>query len=229
MRRWVPVSSAAPPSSITISSTAWNNITHGTSTPVTVAPSATHCLAVFICGNNGSVANHIVSDNIDGTTGWNVIRGADTFTGKASMWYKFNIPAGITTITCTGGTSTVDTVGIVHEITGVTAFTGGESNSSVSSGSNNPQTGTVTNATPVSIYIAGLANMSTGVTTMTLNGTGTTGVWAYADAVHSLQNAAGVVTCASVPYLIVSSSAARGHGWTLTAFPTSADVVIALH
>lgn len=206
---------------------AWKNGAAATSVAVTVAPTTGNALVVFVGGYSGAVANLSVSDNIDGTTGWtaNLIRSPDTSTAKAAMFTKFNIPAGVVTVTCTSGAGASRAYGIVHELTGVTAFTPGESNGSASGGTNNPQTGTATNATASSIYFAGMAQ---DLTTQTINGTGTTGTWNLYSA-NSSDNVGSPNLSASVPNIVVSSGAARGHGWTLSGFPNSACVVMVVH
>lgn len=206
---------------------AWKGGAAATSVAITVSPTAGNTLAVLVGGYSGAVANLTVTDNIDGSTGWtaNVVRSPDTSTCKATLFMKSNMPAGVTSITCTSGAGSSRTYGIAHELTGALTFTGGESNSSASGGTNNPQTGTATNATASSIYFAGLIQDAT---VQTINSTGTTGTWNLYST-NSEDTVGSPNLCASMPNIVVSSGAARGHGWTLSGFPNSACVVFILH
>lgn len=178
--------------------------------------------------------NATVSDNVGGTTGWvNVGRATDLSSNGigVSLFYKANAPSGITTITGTKSTGTADFTIIVHEVTGASTsspFTGGEV-ATANGVSANGQTGTVTNGTANSIYFAvGADSAPATPATMTINSTGTTGTWALYNSTNS-QELDAATAVASVPYLIVSSSAARGHGWAWDTTRRWACVAAAFH
>jgi hypothetical protein len=150
------------------------------------------------------------------------------------MWYKKNIPAGITTITGTGGVDAgIDL--IIHEVSGasITApFTAGEFKAKNDGGTktNNPQTTALTNATANSIIFAACENTPEATPfTHTPNGTGTVGTYAHYSA-NSHHDGWGTVgyNDISVVYQIVSSSTSQVHGWTTDTW-YSGSIVAAFH
>lgn len=170
---------------------------------------------------NGDFSGHAMADNIGSTTGWTFVAGLNNGTGTpecVSFWYKKNIPAGITTLTCTGGLAAIITIGIAHEVAGcstTTPFTSGEFSTATGATTINPQTGTVTNATASSIFFAVLTNNGSGnPATMTINGTGTVGTWNLFSLTESQYLNGNSLYPVSVPNIIVSSSTAEVHGWT---------------
>jgi hypothetical protein len=117
---------------------------------ITVSPTTGHWLVVCMVSYQGSHANHAVTDNIGGATGWSKAIGFNDATSglTGSIWAKQSIPAGITTITCNGGASGNFGTAFAHDVSGGSGgvFTSGESSSAAATGTN-PQTGTATNAT----------------------------------------------------------------------------------
>jgi len=93
-----------------------STITTGSGTPcsaaVSISPSAGNALIVTvtkITTLTQSIAS--VSDNIDGTTGWALaveyFPSTSTNYRGASIWYKANVPSGVTTVTVTGASVNV--------------------------------------------------------------------------------------------------------------------------
>lgn len=200
---------------------------------ISYSPTAGHAMAVWLVGFNGVISSSSVSDNIDGTTGWTIIRGADTDNAKGSWAYKFNMPAGVTTLTynATSGAGFASSSICVVELTGVTAFTGGESSFGTPSLTTNPQTGNATNATATSIFLAGEVDGASGTETMTINSTGSTPAsgWALVDPTNGQETAGATKLCFSVVFLTVGSGSARGHGWTNSSTNHVVAGVLALH
>lgn len=196
---------------------AWKGVTATTPLAVTVSPSAGNLLVVCGSSNSGDVSS--ISDNIGGTTGWTKV-GSSTQSSFAWIWYKKNIPGGITSISI----AAVDFISAtVNEVSGASAsapFTIGESGGNNSnSGTTNPQTPTVNNATAASIYFAVLNNADgANPVTYTINGTGTSGTWSLFSSTQSQELDANDWQPFSNPYMIVSSSASRKHGWTTSSF-----------
>lgn len=211
---------------------AWQNTSAGSSVAVTVAATAGRASVVWVGGADSATPGALwtVSDNIDGTTGWSKIIGRtnnlSTYSMDGYFWVKFNMPSGVTTITITGSGSASFLASVIHEVSNVSAATAGESNGSTYTGSTNPQTGTANNATASSIFFAGVTGDGAG--DFTINQTGTTGTWNhYSSASHIF--GAGSATMTSVPNIVVSSSASRGHGWTLSPAANGSQCVIILH
>lgn len=196
---------------------------------VTVSPTAGNALIVFAGSSdaNPPTAVPAIIDNIDTATGWVHCTGKTNLLAGYSMvgdfWIKFNVPSGITTVTVTCGSAGVEA--IIHEVQNVTTFTSSEKNGGTFSASTNPQTGTVNNATAVSIYFAGVTG--DGSTGFTINQTGTTGTWNHYS-VNSHEDDGSVNTIESVPNIVVSTSTPRGHGWTVSSC-NGVQCVIVLH
>ncbi len=205
-----------------------------TSATITISPTAGNLLVVAVTGYSGNNANHGITDNIDGATGWTKVGGVQNGSGDpecVSLWYKKNIPAGITSLVCTAGVGTVITIAIAHEVSGASTsspFTGGEAATNAVTATTNAQTGSVTNATANSIFFAVLTNNDgTNPALMDINGTGTVGTWNLYNANSFYSNGASLYPV-SVPNIIVSSGAARVHGWT-TNSKSTATVIAAFH
>ena len=211
----------------TASGLAVENVWKGTddvSSPlnVTVAPSVGNLLVVAIFSRNDG-GSHTVSDNIDGTTGWvNAVEYGCYGTHNAAIWYKANIPSGITdiAITCNdvGG---YGTGAVIHEVSGAstsTPFTGGEATSWNDGGTKttNPQTVTKENATADSIYFALVGLVAESATyTNSINGTGSVGTWiSYSSDSYYTGWDGSAGQDMNVVYQIVSTSASRIHGWS---------------
>lgn len=233
--QWAAVLAGSPPAAANplVVANAWKNSAAATSVAVTVSPSAGSLLV--LCGSNysGLAANQTVVDNIDGATGWTSVVTNDVGTGlRQRLWYKKNIPAGITSITLDSGASSVISQAIIHEVTGAsttTPFTTGESSSNSGAATTNPQTAAVTNATANSVFFAYLVNLDPGnPAQLDINGTGTNGTWNLKSSTNSqVTNGSGFGTM-SVPNIIVSSGASTVHGWTTGSF-TYATIAAAFH
>lgn len=221
---------------------AWKEAAIATSAAITAAPSAGSLLVVCIATFTGDKANHGVSDNIDGTTGWNRITksGATGVTDggghEYTMWYKMNAPAGITTITAIGGTGAVSTVAIAHEVTGASttaAWTTDESIMATSAANSAWGPGNVNNATADSVLFGfyGAEDSGTASASFTLNGTGTTGTWVYESTTNSreLAGATWLMTL-SVPNIIVNSTGNKTQVWqTLNTSTYNNGIIAAFH
>lgn len=189
-----------------------------TSAAISLSPATGSACVVTLSTYLGDSANHAVTDNISGATGWvNIFRSAASGGMRCSMFVKYSMSAGVTTITADGGALTVALTGIAHEVTGITAFTGGETANATFSSTVNPQTGTVTNATAASIYFAVMGNDSgANPATATVNSTGSSGgTWALFNSTNSQELNGSSNIVASVAYLIVATGAGRVHGWTI--------------
>lgn len=208
---------------------AWKASAAGQTAVVTVTGTAGRMLVVGVVGFAGSSANHVVSDNIDGTTGWTKVastNGAGSI--NVSMWYKANIPSGVTRITNNVGASATFPTAIVHEVSGGSqVFTSGES--AGFSGSGNASTGTANNATAASIFFAFAANVDGGnPATWTLNGSGTVGTWNLKNSTNSQELDGSANTTCSMPNIIVASSTTEKHVWTSNGVDYGA-VIAAFH
>ncbi|HTA29813.1 MAG TPA: hypothetical protein VK731_04980 [Candidatus Cybelea sp.] len=232
----IPYGQAPPPAAsglsvangwINASSTSANNVA------VTVAPTAGHLLVVGVASDTAVASS--ISDNIGSTTGWTSIGNNHTTGGSyASMWYKKNIPSGMTTITVTAtGGGFVDAC--VMEVSGAsttTPFTSGEfaTYTSGATSTANPQVGPVDNATANSIFFALLTDADgSNPTTMNINGTGTVGTWNLKSIAAGYGGLSQELNCSlyqplSMTYIIVSSSANHTHGWTTTSSPAAAVI-----
>lgn len=217
---------------------AWKGgVGSGTSCTVTVSPTAGNLMVVVIAGYLGTVSNHAVSDNIDGTTGWVAIAeiASASAANNISMWYKKNVPSGVTTLTLDGGASTLAINGNAHEVSGCSTtapFTSGEYSATSSSpvATTNPVTGSATNATANSIFFACCGNIdSSNPTTFTINQTGTVGTWNLFSSTNSQELNGANRNVISVPNIIVSSGTAEAHGWTSASRGDQKMIIAAFH
>lgn len=208
-----------------------------TSAAVTISPTAANLLVVGIVGYTGDDANHTVSDNIDGTTGWTLVhRTNDSASANISLWYKKNIPSGITTITCTGGASTTSTIGFAHEVSGAstsTPFTSGEMIGGNEEGQTTWGPGNVNNATAASVLFGlfGCEDVGGNPNTTTLNGAGTDGTWVYEDATNSKElSGVSYIAIGSMPNIVVSTTGNKAHVWgTLNSAKAGTAIVATFH
>lgn len=228
---------AAAPSGLTVVQAAKGIQLSGTTVTVSISPTAGNMLVVGAMTYSFSASLVLsCSDNIGGGTGW-VSVTQQTFNaggGNTALFYKPNVPSGITTITLTQTNPTAQVEAIVHEVSGAsptTPFTTGEDNSGASTSGTNPQTGSATNATPASILFAFMTtDASVNPANLTINGTGTVGTWNLFDSTNSQELNAATNWPMSMPNQVVSSSAAQAHGWTITSgdAPT-AQIIAAFH
>ena len=209
---------------------AWKNFTASSPGTCTVAPTAGHALVVAVMGSDTQTPGSLpsVSDNIDGTTGWNKATGRTNSLSGYSMvtylFYKFNIASGVTTITASG--SAINNIEIiVHDVSNISAFTSTEISNASGTSTTNPQVGAVNNGTANSIYFAAVDNDDSD--SFTINQTGTTGTWNHFSANSHEDN--GTFTVSSVPNLVVTSSASRGHGWGMAAPHNTAQCLAIFH
>lgn len=213
-----PVTNNVPSATPSIGSTSWKAVGGSGLAPLTVAPTTGHTLVAVIwtypvLALPGSTT---CTDNLGGT--WTkVLTIPATLAGTSgTVWVRFGIPSGITSVNPVVDSNTISSVIITHDIANVTALTGGETSSiAYNINTTNPQTGSVTNATANSIFLAFLADdLPSGTAVMTVNSTGSTPAgWALADVTHSQELDANTTIPCSVPYKIVTTSAASKHGW----------------
>ena len=187
---------------------------------VTITPASGEMLVAISCEYGASVNNGTVSDDL-ASAGWTkVTSDVETSAGGIgiAIWYLANASPSITTVTFTRSTGTSYNTLIVHRVSGVSTsapFTSGEAATAKSAGATTLATGNVSNATANSIYFAGVINGSgNNPCTMTINSTGTTGTWNLYNSTNSQELDAAANMPLSVPNIIVSSTASRGHGWT---------------
>lgn len=195
---------------------AWKNATVSTTIGVTVSGTATRFLVAGMACFGGAHANHVLSDNIGGTTGWTKVAGlADGGSGEYSLWYKTNIPAGITTVTTNGGAATVSVIGLVQEVSGVTTFTGGEVITGTTAAQTTYGPGNVNNATAASVLFGlyGTEDIGSNPATITLNATGTTGTWVYENNDARELDGVSFIMVASMPNIVVAATGNKTHVW----------------
>lgn len=215
---------------------AWKGTASATNVTISVSPTAGNALVVFAVGFEGSGVDHssqqAVFDNIDGATGWTKMTNMwASYDHMCSVWYKMNVPSGIVRITNWLSTAAGTAQGIVHEMSNVTTFTSGEMiGSATFTPSTNPQTASLSNGTASSIYFAFLCwgeNFGNPVTG-TVNSTGSSGgTWSLYNSTTSQELDADSWIPMSVPSLVVSSTASRVHGWTLSSSALAYSKVIA--
>lgn len=206
---------------------AWKHISASGANAVTVAPSSGSLL--FLCVSQAAGTSDTassVSDNIGGSTGWVKIGTITNTNGVGiglTLYYKANIPSGITSVTFTPSTGFTYTNVMIHEVTGASIsapFTSGEALFSTDSlGGTTQATSALTNSVAKSVFFACLTD-STGSNpgAATLNATGTTTTtWALKDSTNSQELNGSANWLASVAFLIVSTSAAQTHAWTIDA------------
>lgn len=205
---------------LSISATVWKiENSGGASQSGSVAPTATNGLVVGIATAGGTSVLHAVTDNVDGATGWVKVINKDSGANvTGSIWYKKNIPSGITSITVDGGLTTDAVTGFVHEVVGASAttmFTSGEAGQQDTSSTTNPTTPAVTNATAASAFFAlVVTGNATNPATWTVNSTGSTGItWTHRSATNSVETDQTFIP-ASMPSGVASASASTAHGWT---------------
>lgn len=206
---------SANTSGITVTN-AWKNWVNAQSLGITVSVTAGRSISLFFSTAGGTHTNQVVSDNIDGTTGWVKDSGIDNGTTglEGAFWHKFNMPSGVTTITIASSGGTTYVQAYIHEVTNVTSFTGGETNSSNVASSTNPQTTSVTNATATSIIFSGInCDSAANPESLLLNGTGTVGTYSFFST--NSYDLDGNVVVAGVGYRVLSASASQKLGWTV--------------
>lgn len=231
------ISSSPPVANIQILN-AWKKITSSGTSNTTVNPTSGNFLFVAVNQIGASDSNSTCADNIDGTTGWVKIGSVTNTNGiplGIVLFYKKNIPSGVTTITFTPTTGAGYTGVFVHEISGLSASQPYETGEVVfdmdSIGATNAQTSSLTNSFADSIFFAIVAD-STGANpaTFTLNQTGTTGgTWALKSSTNSQETNGSANWAANVAYLIVSSSASTKHGWTIDGGQNVSKAIVCFH
>lgn len=186
---------------------------------VSITPASGEMLVAISCEYGASVNNGTVSDDLS-SAGWTkVTSDVETTAGGIgiAIWYLANASPSITTVTFTRSTGTSYNTLIVHRVSGVstsTPFTSGEASTGKNAGATSLATGNVSNGTANSIYFAGVVTGSgNNPCTLTINSTGTTGTWNLYNSTNSQELNAFDNMPLSVPNLIVSSTASRGHGW----------------
>jgi hypothetical protein len=213
---------------------AWKAVGNSGSTlNCTVSPSAGSCLAVAVAEYESTADNTSISDNIGSTSGWTKVIRAVNSLGCVVLWYKANIPSGITTVTLTRSTGATYYNIHVHEITGAdtsTPFTSGEYSTATGSGSTG-NTGTVTTATAKSVLVAITTPYDDGgnPSTLTLNASGTSGAtWSHFNSASKEDNGS-VNLVSSNPTAAVTTTGARIHHWTFAGSRSWASAMMAIH
>ena len=212
----------------------WKNVGNGgSSLSVTVSPTAGSCLAVGVAEYQSAADNTSISDNVDGTTGWTKAIRAANSDGSVVLWYKKNIPSGVSSVVLTRSTGASYYNCHVIEISGANTsspFTTGESSSATGS-SSTANTGTVTTATANSILVGITTPSDEGINpaTLTLNAAGTSGgTWSHYNSAAKEDNGA-VNLVSSAPTASVSATGAKIHYWTFSGSRTWVGAMIAIH
>lgn len=199
--------------SITIN-TAWKGTGSAAANVITtVAPTAGHALVVCVVSYSGDFTS--CADNIDGTTGWNLaLKTNSSATYYCAIYYKFNIPSGITRVTNVSAGAYLSAS--VHDVTGITAFTSTEKAAIATSGTS-LSVGSVANGTSPSVFFAcGTDGSGSNPATWTVNATGSAGgTWSLFNT-SNCQELDGVnLLTMSAPSLVVSSGVTATHVWTI--------------
>jgi hypothetical protein len=201
------------------------------SVAVPISPAAGNLLVVCIASFQHAASG--VTDNIGSGTGWINIGSSIAAGDYISMWYKANIPSGITAVTASSSSASSYPTCVVHEVSGASAsgpFTTGEY--TVLSGgaaTTNPIVGPLTNGTARSIMFAALSSSdSANPVTMGINGSGTVGTWSLFSSANCQDLDAVDYQPCSVPNIILSSSTSEKHGWKTNKFAACA-VMAAFH
>ena len=212
----------------------WKNVGNsGSNLSVTVSPTAGSCLVVALAEYTSSADNSSISDNVGSTTGWTKVVRAVNTDGCVVLWYKANIPSGITSVTYTKSTGASYYNVHVFEITGAntsTPFTTGESSTATGS-SSSANSGTVTTATANSVLVAITTPWDAGGNpeTLNLNAASTSGAtWSHFNASAKEDNGA-VNLVSSAPTATLSTTGARIHYWGFSASRSWASAMIAIH
>lgn len=227
-----PSASAAAPAI----ANAWKGTTaSASSVAITVSPTAGNLCVVGMSNYlpTDDQANHAVTDNIDGATGWVKLGGVDRTGcdgGHHSFWYKKNMPSGVTTITCAAGVTTSFLIGFVQEVSGVSTsapFTIGEYGTTSTSGATSVDSATITNATAASIFVAyvGQQDLGNNPSTLTPNGSFT-----YFNSTTCRElNGTTYFVVASMPKFAASTSSATTCNWTALAVACPTTFIAAFH
>jgi len=214
--------------SITVVTAAKGNGSTGTCS-ATISPTAGNALiAAFGTWTNSTPSSDSVATNGSAPASFTRIGSQVQDSVSLSLHYLGNVGSGATSVTFTAGEEPTVSTCIVYEVSGLSAtpFTTGEVADDGRDATENPQTADVTNATANSIFFAAAANTSgDNPATIAINGTGSDGTWSV-HANGEYKNGNNVVL--SVPYQIVSSGAARSHGWT-TGLESAAVIISAFH
>lgn len=82
-----------------------------------ISPSSGNALIAFLLQDDGDIRTYTITDNIDGATGWSQAKYYNP--GQAAgIWYKVNIPPGITGVTSTVNTGVESHNLIILEVSG---------------------------------------------------------------------------------------------------------------
>lgn len=133
---------------------------------ISLSPTAGNTVVVYVTQIVSNTRTYTVSDNIDGTTGWTQAVYLNP-TGAAGIWYKQNVPSGITTITVTANTSTTTMSAAATEFSGMGTVTTRDAFDSLNETPTTSNTHTcsasgVTSANPVIAVCAGIFTASGG-------------------------------------------------------------------
>jgi hypothetical protein len=83
-----------------------------TATP-SISPTAGNALVVFITQSASGTRTYAPTDNIEGATGWTEAAYLNS-SGTANVWFKANVPAGITTVTITASAAVTFTAAVAE-------------------------------------------------------------------------------------------------------------------
>jgi hypothetical protein len=136
--------------------------------------SAGNALIVFVGQTSSATRTYTVSDNVEGTTGWT--QAVYTNPGRATgIWYKANVPAGVTTVTVTpSGASTYATQVIEVSDMGTTISVDASDSKNESPAVSDNHEASVAGVTSSNNVIAVVAGVLTASATGTNNGPGYT-------------------------------------------------------
>jgi len=131
----------------------------GSSQAVSFTPTATGNMLVVHIGALSGGRNFTISDNIDGIAGWKSAILKDTGSDHVEVFYKENIPSGITTITISQDGSSIQWVATIAEFSGMGSLVSiDDSDTLVEGGSTNNHTSSASGVSSASPEVLGLVS-----------------------------------------------------------------------
>ena len=202
----------------------WSAFTNGnTSQAVTVSPAAGHALVVAYA--TAQTTQPTISDNL--TSSYTTVPAFLAVGLGTGFFFLGSCGSGLTTVTIgTAGSTPIEV--FVFEVSGVSTYTGGDTNNAFTASTTTPSSGSFTNSTANSIiFCIGTGTTSSNSTTF---GTFTSGYALFGGGPGSATDPNGVARLATaVPDAIVSSIGTQSLTMTATSSGNWALVIAAFH
>lgn len=204
-------------------------------TTATVTPSsactAGNTVMIGIAHFNGATTNNTCVDNLSNSL--TKVQSSDGSSNHCTLWYYVVPSGGVTSFSCSGGTGSSFTIGIMYEFSGLNAttpFTTGEKNGNgYASGAPtaHPATGNITTGTANSVVVAFWSDNSTvmAADNDATNAVPTTGWLTDANAIQS----SGSFELGRFTYRIFSSTGTYQCGWSVTSVGSQTTAGAAFH